>query len=100
MYYIIMSKKQLLNELYTYRLINFGNTAYQKISGDRQFQTIPISLWELWYSTEMVSFVSLGLNYRSDIELMSKSQLKKRIADEKYLLSLLRIEFADLENRK
>lgn len=92
------SKKQLINDMYTYRLANFGNHSYQMLSGDRQLEFIPDTIWDLWYSPDKVSFKTLALNYRSDIDQMTSTQLNKRIADEKYLLSLLRKEFARLEN--
>ncbi|GAB6742077.1 hypothetical protein BOVMAS36_16370 [Streptococcus uberis] len=89
-----------MKELYIYRLSNFGNTAYQCKSGDMQFNSIPISLWKLWYDTEEISFQTLALNYISDINFMTYSQLIKRIQNEKYLITRLENIFSNLEKKK
>ena len=39
-------------------LANYGNTAYQRISKDTHFKTVPNELYEIWYCPYKISFRS------------------------------------------
>ena len=45
-----------IQKLQAYILINYGKTAYQRISKDTYFDNIPSELYELWYSPYIFSF--------------------------------------------
>ena len=53
---MVTNLKQTLRDLRTNRLVNYGNTAYQRASGDYHFKNVPIELRELWYRQDDLSF--------------------------------------------
>lgn len=47
-----------LERFQAYILANYGNVAYQRISKDTYFKTVPNELYEIWYSPYKFSFRS------------------------------------------
>lgn len=92
--------KQKLRELRANRLINYGNTAYQRISNDSHFENVPAELRELWYEQDVVSFMTLSVAYDSDIDFMSHHELFRWIINEYCLIARLKKFFSDLETQK
>ena len=91
---MITNLKQTLRKLYAYRLINYGNTAYQHITNDWHFENVPTQL------QDVVSFITLSIAYDSDIDFMSHHELVRRIDNEYYLIARLEKIFSDLRKRK
>lgn len=78
-----------LRNLRAYRLKNYGNTAYQRISGDWNFEHVPFELMELWYGQDTLSFITLSIEQDSAIDCMSHNELVRWIANELYLIDRL-----------
>lgn len=97
---MITNLKQTLRELRAYRLINYGNTAYQRISNDWHFENVPTELRELWYGQDVVSFITLSIAFNSDIDQMSHNELVRWIDNEYCLIDRLEIVFSNLETQK
>lgn len=97
---MITNLKQTLRELRAYRLINYGNTAYQRISNDWHFENVPTELRELWYGQDVVSFITLSIAYDSDIDRMSHNELVRWIDNEQCLIPRLEKVFSNLETQK
>lgn len=97
---MITDLKQKLRELRTNRLINYGNTAYQRITNDWHFENVPTELRELWYGQDDVSFMTLSIVYDPDIDFMSYHELFRWIIDEYCLIIRLQKIFSDLETQK
>lgn len=92
--------KQTLRNLRTHRLTSFGNSAYQRISNDWYFESVPFELSEIWYGQENLSFITLSIRYDSDIDLMSENELEERIDNEQLLIAHLQKIFSDIEKQK
>lgn len=92
--------KQTLRDLHTHRLTSFGNSAYQRISNDWYFESVPFELSEIWYGQENLSFITLSIRYDSDIDLMSENELEERFDNEQQLIAHLQKIFADIEKQK
>lgn len=92
--------KQELRSLRTKRLINYSNVAYQRISYDWYFESVPSDLINLWYCQDNESFITLSIINDSDIDHMSYSELISWIEKERYLIARLENIFSNLENRK
>lgn len=97
---IITDLKQKLRELRTNRLINYGNTAYQRISNDWHFENVPTELRESWYSRDVLSFMTLSIVYDSHIDYMSHNELVHWIDNEQCLIARLEKVFSNLETQK
>ncbi|AIA69013.1 hypothetical protein AT52_00981 [Streptococcus equi subsp. zooepidemicus Sz35] len=97
---MITDLKQKLRELRANRLINYGNTAYQRVSNDWHFENVPTELRELWYSRDVVSFITLSIAYDSDIDQMSHNELVRWIDNECCLMARLENIFSNLEKQK
>jgi hypothetical protein len=94
---MITNLKQTLRKLYAFRLINYGNTAYQHITNDWHFENVPTELRELWYGQDVVSFITLSIAYDSDIDRMSHNELVRLIDNECSLITRLEKVFSNLE---
>lgn len=92
--------KQTLHSLRAKRLIDYGNVAYQRISSDSNFKSVPTDLKEIWYSCDNMSFVTLSSIDDSDIDSMSPHELNHWINSERYLIGRLESIFSNLEKRK
>lgn len=92
--------KQTLRELRNYRLINYGNTTYQRISNDWNFDNVPTELWEIWYGQDSLSFITLSIQYNSDIDSISYNELVHWIDNERRLITRLEKIFSNLEKQK
>lgn len=97
---MIVNLQQMLRNMYYKRLIDYGNTAYQRVSNDWYFENVPLKLRELWYSQNSISFITLSIQYDSEIDNMSQDDLIRRINEENYLISCLEEEFKKLKIRK
>lgn len=97
---MITNLKQKLRELRANRLINYGNTAYQRISNDWNFENVPNELRELWYSRDVLSFMTLSIVYDSNIDYMSHNELVYWIDNEQCLIARLEKVFSNLETQK
>ncbi|MDU7038218.1 MAG: hypothetical protein E6346_02370 [Lactococcus lactis] len=97
---MITELKQTLRDLNANRLINYGNTAYQRISNDNHFESVSSELLELWYGQDVLSFLTLSIAYDSDINFMSKNELIRWIENERCLIARLEKIFSDLETKK
>ena len=97
---MITDLKQKLRELHANRLINYGNTAYQRISNDWHFESVPAELGELWYGQDVVSFRTLSIAYDSDIDYMSHNELVHWIDNERCLIARLEKIFSDIKTKK
>ena len=93
---MITELKQTLRDLNANRLINYGNTAYQRISNDNHFESVPSELLELWYGQDVLSFLTLSIAYDSDINFMSKNELIRWIENERCLITRLDQIFSTL----
>ena len=93
---MITNLKQMLRELRANRLMNYGNTAYQRISIDWHFENVPNELRELWYEQDVVSFITLSIVYDSDIDRMSHNELVRWIDNECSLIARLEKVFSNL----
>lgn len=93
---MITNLKQMLRELRANRLMNYGNTAYQRISNDWHFENVPNELRELWYEQDVVSFITLSIVYDSDIDRMSHNELVRWIDNECSLIARLEKVFSNL----
>ena len=82
-------KKKLLYQ-HIYRLCNLSPVAYQHISSDWYFKTVPIRLLKLWYSNDEISFTTLSFKHNSKIEFMSKRELIIQILHEHILITRLK----------
>lgn len=97
---MITDLKQKLRELHANRLINYGNTAYQRISNDWHFESVPTELREIWYRRDVPSFITLSIAYDSDIDYMSHDELVQRIDNEYRIITHLEKIFSNLEKQK
>lgn len=97
---MITDLKQKLHELRANRLINYENTAYQRISNDWNFENVPTKLRELWYGQDVVSFMTLSIAYDSDIDIMSHHELVRWIDNKYCLIARLEKVFSNLETQK
>lgn len=97
---MITNLQQMLRELRANRLINYGKTAYQHISNDWHFENVPNELRVLWYSRDVLSFLTLSIVYDTDIDYMSHNELVRWIDNEQCLISRLEKVFSDLETQK
>ena len=97
---MITNLKQKLRELRANRLINYGNTAYQRISNDWHFENVPTELRNLWYGQDVVSFINLSIAYDSNIDRMSNNELVSWIDNECCLIARLKKIFSNLETQK
>lgn len=97
---MITNLKQKLRELRANRLINYGNTAYQRISNDWHFENVPIELRNLWYGQDVVSFITLSIAYDSNIDRMSNNELVRWIDNEYRLIARLEKIFSNLERQE
>lgn len=97
---MITHLKQALRELHANRLVNYGNTAYQRISNDWHFEHVPTELRELWYGQDVISFMTLSIAYDSDIDFMSHNELIRWIDNERCLIACLENIFSNLEKQK
>ncbi|MDI1473145.1 hypothetical protein [Streptococcus taonis] len=91
--------KQMLRELRANRLTNYSEIAYQWISHDWHFENVPIKLRKHWYSQDNLSFITLSINYDSDIDSMSHNDLEIWIDNERRLISRLENIFSSIENK-
>lgn len=92
--------KREFRELRANRLINYGNTAYQRITNDWYFNNVPVELRDLWYGQDDLSFMTLSIDYDSDIERMSRNELIRFIDNERCLIARLKKIFSILETKK
>ncbi|MBG9984452.1 hypothetical protein HYO62_06050 [Aerococcaceae bacterium DSM 111022] len=90
-----MDLKQKFLDLRTIRLRHYGNLAYQRLSNDWYFENVPDELWELWYSPDKDSFITLSKN-QSDIKYMSNDELICLIEKERHLISQVEKIFSSL----
>ncbi|MGQ7461169.1 hypothetical protein ACTGZQ_01205 [Streptococcus suis] len=93
---MITNLKQDISELRANRLINYGNTAYQRISHDWYFENVPDELLECWYG-EGVSFVGLIDDYKKDINEMTEVELTHLYLMEDWLNRRLKKIFLQLK---
>ncbi len=91
--------KQMLRELRANRLTNYSEIAYQWISHDWHFENVPMKLRKHWYSQDNLSFITLSINYDSDIDSMSHNDLEIWIDNERRLISRLENIFSSIENK-
>lgn len=91
--------KKLYYEIVEFRLTNFGNISYQKITNDRYFDNVPAALFELWYGNSSLSFRNLGFKYVSDVEQMSNDELIASIYNEFCSIAQLQNIFANFSKR-
>lgn len=96
---MVTNLKQTLRDLRTNRLVNYGNTAYQRASGDYHFKNVPIELRELWYGQNGLSFLTLCKAYVG-IDVMSKNELLDLIDKERQINNRLEEIFSSLEKTK
>lgn len=96
---MVTNLKQTLRDLRTNRLVNYGNTAYQRASGDYHFKNVPIELRELWYGQNGLSFLTLSKAYVG-IDVMSKNELLDLIDKERQINNRLEEIFSSLEKTK
>lgn len=97
---MIKDLKQTLRDLRINRLVNYGNTAYQRVTSDWHFDNVPTELRELWYGQNVVSFMTLSIAYDSDIDFMSHHELVRWIDNECCLIARLEKIFSSLETQK
>ncbi|MBK0348064.1 hypothetical protein JDW15_05320 [Aerococcaceae bacterium zg-ZJ1578] len=97
---MIVALKQQLRELRTNRLIRYGNTGYQRISQDWDFEHVPEELRKLWYGQNCLSFITLSIARESDIDVMSNEELVRWIENEKCLLERLEKIFSILNKKE
>ena len=93
---MLTNLKQMLRELRANRLMNYGNTTYQRINNDWHFENVPNELRELWYEQDVVSFITLSIVYDSDIDRMSHNELVRWIDNECSLIARLEKVFSNL----
>lgn len=91
--------KKLYYEIVEFRLTNFGNISYQKITNDRYFDNVPAALFELWYGNSSLSFRNLGSKYVSDVEQMSNDELIASIYNEFCSIAQLQNIFANFSKQ-
>lgn len=91
---------ETLKQLHTIRLTNYNQTAYQRKSSDSFFENVPDELKELWYGHDVVSFVTLSIDYYSKLDLMSRRELMCLINNEHCLITRLKKIFSNLETQK
>ncbi|MFS9179716.1 hypothetical protein [Streptococcus australis] len=92
--------QETLRELRAKRLTYFGNPAYQRVSKDWFFKTVPTELNDLWYGQDGLSFLTLSIAYDSDIDVMSENELIDWIDKERQIRTRLEIIFSNLEKTK
>jgi hypothetical protein len=92
--------QKTLRDLRANRLIHFGNSAYQRVSNDWFFKTVPTELNELWYGQNGLSFLTLSIAHDSDIDRMSEDELIDRIDKERQINNRLEDIFSSLEKTK
>ena len=97
---MVTNLKQTLRDLRTNRLVNYGNTAYQRASGDYHIKNVPIELRELWYRQDDLSFLTLSIAYDSDIDVMSENKLLDQIDKERQIKIRLEDIFSNLDKKK
>lgn len=91
--------KKTLSDLRNNRLLEYGNTAYQRVSNDWFFKTVPTELNELWYGQNGLSFLTLSKTYAS-IDVMSENELLDLIDKERQINNRLEDIFSSLEKTK
>lgn len=91
--------KQTLRELRANRLTNYSEIAYQQISKDWHFENVPMKLRKHWYSQVDLSFITLSIDYDSDIDSMSHNDLEIWIYNERRLIARLENIFSSIENK-
>ncbi|EGO9128012.1 hypothetical protein NG859_05395 [Enterococcus faecalis] len=80
-------------------MTEFGNVAYQKMSGDWQLEDVPNVLWELRLSPNELSFVTLSIQYDSDIDSMTLTELEERISNEYHHIESLESIFSHIKKQ-
>ena len=91
--------KKTLRDLRNNRLLEYGNTAYQRVSNDWFFKTVPTELNELWYGQNGLSFLTLSKAY-ADIDVMSENELLDLIDKESQINNCLEEIFSNLDKMK
>lgn len=91
--------KKTLRDLRNNRLLEYGNTAYQRVSNDWFFKTVPTELNELWYGQNGLSFLTLSKTY-ANIDVMSENELLDLIDKERQINNRLEEIFSSLEKTK
>ncbi|WP_169051055.1 hypothetical protein [Streptococcus suis] len=87
--------KPLLHELYTNRLMNYGNMAYQTITLDWYLEKVPNSLSAIWYNQDTWStrYNPTNINSLSNYELLCC------IISEYCLITRLKVIFQTLKQK-
>lgn len=91
--------KQTLRDLRDSRLLNFGNPAYQRVTNDWFFRTVPTELNDLWYGQNGLSFLTLSKAY-TGIDVMSENELLDLIDKERQINNRLEEIFSNLDKKK
>ena len=92
--------QETLRELRAKRLTHYGNPAYQRVSKDWFFKTVPTELNDLWYGQDGLSFLTLSIAYDSDIDVMSEDELIDWIDKERQINNRLENIFSNLDKMK
>ena len=92
--------QETLRELRAKRLTHYGNPAYQRVSKDLFFKTVPTELNDLWYGQDGLSFLTLSIAYDSDIDVMSEDELIDWIDKERQINNRLEKIFSNLDKMK
>lgn len=85
---------QSIRKIRSKRASDYGNLAYQNVSGDIELKRIPEELWKLWYDRDSLSFVSIDPH--QDLEVFSESELQELYNKEVELLKKLESAFSKL----
>lgn len=91
--------KQTLRDLRNSRLLNFGNSAYQRATNDWFFKQVPTELNDLWYGQNGLSFLTLSKAY-AGIDVMSENELLDLIDKERQINNRLEEIFSNLDKMK
>ena len=91
--------KQTLRELRANRLTNYSEIAYQQISKDWHLENGPMNLRKHRYSKDHSTFITLSIDYDSDIDSMSHNDLEIWIDNERRLIARLENIFSSIENK-
>lgn len=92
--------RELLRQLQTHRLCNFGASAYLQLNPEHSSGSIPSELNKLWCQLGSLSAAALSIPYSSDIRHMSDIEVAKRIKQEYELIARLEQIFAKLKERR
>lgn len=79
-----------ITKLHSKLLTDYGNVAYQKLSGDFDLKSIPDKIHSAWYSTNENSFVTIAK------KIADKADIDEIEADLSELISTLKDEFTKL----